>query len=263
MRGAPLAVWLTALLAFIVLPAVAEPAFTPGGQAQLRAVIDGATATLDDGRTLRLVGIDAPSGGALARQAKAALAELVAGNAVDLRFAGNPADRQGRVLAQIYAGPVWVQGELVRRGLARVRGTADNRPGIVDLLRIERQARRYHRGIWSDAAYAVRAPDQAATFAGTFQLVDGTIGAVDDVSGTIFLRFGADRQSAFAVSIAGPALKLCSEAGLDPTALAGKRILVRGYIDGTKRPTIALTYPEQIEILRAKKTAPEKHPGPR
>jgi micrococcal nuclease len=146
------AAWALRMAAFVVLcgpiwvrPLAAEPAFTPGGEAQIRDIVDATTLTLADGRSLRLVGIEAPLRGTFGQQAKAALAALIGADAITLRFAGNPRDRQGHVLAQIYAGSVWVQGELVRRGLARVRGTADNRLGITDLLVLERQARRYHR----------------------------------------------------------------------------------------------------------------------
>ena len=48
-------------------------------------------------------------------------------------------------------------------------------------------------------------------------------------------------------------MKLCRDAGLDPMALKGKRILVRGFIDGKVHPTIAITFPEQIELLPRKK----------
>ena len=53
-----------------------------------------------------------------------------------------------------------------------------------------------------------------------------------------------------------------SEAGLDPASLTGKMVLTRGYIDGTRRPTIAITFPEQIEVVkkaagRQKKAAPK------
>jgi micrococcal nuclease len=237
----------------LVRPLAAEPAFTPGGDVEIRDIVDAITLTLADGRSLRLVGIEAPLHGPLGQQAKAALAALIAGDATSLRFAGNPRDRQGHVVAQLYAGSVWVQGELVRRGLARVRGTADNRLGITDLLVLERQARRYHRGIWSDRAYAVLDADDAARFAGTFQLVRFTVTDVARQTGQIFLRSGPDRQSAFALAIDGPALALCRETGLDPVMLKGKQILVRGFIDGRLHPTVAVTYPEQIEVLPRKK----------
>lgn len=253
MRGAAVALALVAVAALSVRPVTAEPAFTPGGSTQIREVTDGTTLALADGRVLRLVGIETPLRGALRQQAKAALSDLVSGGTVELRFAGNPRDRQGRVLAQLYAGALWVQGELVRRGLARVRGTADNRVGIPEMLALERQARRYHRGIWSDRAYAVLSADDAAQSAGTFQLVDFTVAEVANVAGEIVVSAGADRRRSLSLAIAAPAVKLCRDAGLDPMTLKGKRILVRGFIDGKVHPSIAISFPEQIEPMARKK----------
>jgi micrococcal nuclease len=253
MRSAVAALILVAFAALSLRPAAAEPAFTPGGAAQIRDVMDGATLALTDGRVLHLVGIETPLRGALGQQVKAALSDLVSGGTVELRFAGNPLDRQGRVLAQLYAGALWVQGELVRRGLARVRGAADNRVGIPELLALERQARRYHRGLWSDRAYAVLSADDAAQSAGTFQLVDFTVAEAASVAGQIVVSAGEDRRRSLALAIAAPVAKLCRDAGLDPMALKGKRILVRGFIDGKVHPTIAITFPEQIELLARKK----------
>jgi micrococcal nuclease len=253
MRGAASALVMVVFGALLARSATAEPAFTPGGAAQISKILDGTTLALADGRILRLVGIETPLRGALAQQAKAALSELVAAGTVELRFAGSPRDRRGRVLAQLYAGALWVQGDLLRRGLARVHGAADNRLGIPEMLALERQARRYHRGLWSDRAYAVLSAADAGQSAGTFQLVDFTVAAVTGVAGQIVLSAGADWHNAFSLSVAAPVAKLCRDAGLDPLALKGKRILVRGFIDGRLRPTIAITFPEQIELLPRKK----------
>lgn len=121
MRVAIVALILALCVGLAASPALADPAFSPGEPAQIGDVSDATTLRLVDGRRLRLVGIEGPARGVLAQQAKDALTKLVAGGAVELRFAGNTRDRHGSVLAQLYAGSVWVQGELLRRGLARVR----------------------------------------------------------------------------------------------------------------------------------------------
>ncbi len=249
-RAAALALFLMLPLALCAMPVMADANFAPGGTAQIRDVVDGMTVDLVDGRVLRLVDIAAPMRGARGRMAKSALATLVSGHLVELRFAGNPRDRRGRVLAELYAGAVWVQAELVRRGLVRVFGTADNRAGVPDLLALEREARRNRRGLWSDPAYAIRRPDEAGKFAGTVQIVAGKVANVLRASGHAYVHFGTDRRRTLSLSIAGPALRLCRKAGLDPRALAGKNVQVRGFIDGPRYPTIFVTYPEQIEILK-------------
>jgi micrococcal nuclease len=236
---------LAAALLLVVFLGAAAPDFQPGGAVELRAVIDGSTIALADGRTLRLVGIDTPDGA----QAKAALEKLVAGKALSLRFAGNGTDRNGRVLAALYAGKRWVQRELVRRGLARVHGAADNRLGLSELLATEEKARAAKRGLWRLRRYAVREAEDAARDAGTWQIVEGKVADAAQVEGGAYLNFGADWRNAFSIHMGRDAQKLAREAGLDPKALTGARLRVRGFIDGTRRPTIEVSFPEQIERL--------------
>lgn len=252
------------LLWLLALPAIAlaDPAFTDGGAVQAARVIDGETLALADGRVLRLVDIDVPMRAAIAGEAKAAVEALIDGQPLTLKSAGNPKDRQGRVLAELYAGDRWVQGELLRRGLARVAGTADNRLGIAEMLVLERRARRYRRGLWAEADEAIVAADDAGRHAGSFALVTGKVAGVVSNAGGAVLYFGADRHSGFVLTLAPDIVKLCRSAGLDPATLAGKTLLTRGYIDGTRRPTIAITFPEQIEVQKQKKAAPKSLPGP-
>ncbi|HWE75956.1 MAG TPA: thermonuclease family protein [Stellaceae bacterium] len=254
---------LALIVPLIAAPAFAAPAFTDGGAVDVARVVDGETLVLADERVMRLVAIDVPQRGALAAQAKAALAALIDGQALSVKFSGSASDRQGRVLAELYAGGKWVQGELLRRGLARVAGTADHRVGLPEMLKLERQARRYRRGLWAEPAYAIVPAAEAGRHAGSFALVTGTVAQlVNNSSGTL-LVFGADQHNGFVLSVAPDVVKLCREAGLDPAALVGKAVLTRGYVDGTRRPTIAVMFPEQIEVIRQKKAAPKSLPGPR
>jgi micrococcal nuclease len=252
MRAAVIALF--ALFAASAQALSAEPDFAPGGTVQITQVLDGDTIRLADGRELRLVSIDAPPPGrgreaTLAARAKEALERLVAGDNLELRLAGNGSDRRGRVVGALFAGGLWVQRELVERGLARVRGEADNRLGLAELLAAEDSARAARRGIWALAAYEVRQADEAARYAGTFQLVEGTVIDAARVEGGIRLNFGPDWHTAFNLRISAATVKLCRAAGLDPMTLKGARLRVRGFIDGTNRPTIEVTYPEQIERL--------------
>ena len=256
------------IVALVARSAHAAPAFTEGGAVEAARVVDGATLLLKDERVLRLVDIDVPSRGARAAEAKEALAALIERQALSVKFAGTATDRQGRVLAELYAGPLWVQGELLRRGLARVAGTADHRIGLPEMLRLERQARRYRRGLWADAAFAIVPAADAGRHAGSFALVTGTVARVVSNSSGMLLVFGADQHEGLVLTLAPEVVKGSRASGLDPTALTGTSVLTRGYIDGTRRPTIAIAFPEQIEVLknrerRQKKAAPKSLPGPR
>lgn len=257
------ALWPVLVLLLAAPAAAADPAFTAGGTVEVANVVDGNTLALGDGRVLRLVDIDVPARAAIAAEAKAALAALIAGQTLTLKFAGNGKDRQGRVLAELYAGDRWVQGELLRRGLARVAGTADNRLGVTAMLTLERQARRYHRGLWADPDELPIPAAEAARRAGRVALVTGRVAGVVANAEGVVLFFGADAHQGFALTFTRDVVKLCREAGLDPAALKGKTLLTRGFVDGTRRPTIAIGFPEQIELLRQKKTAPKSLSRPR
>jgi micrococcal nuclease len=268
MRSVLAAPLLLLLAAPAPVRASAAPAFADGPAVEVARIIDGETLALTDERVLRLVDIDVPARGALAAQAKVTLGALLEGQPLTAKFAGNREDRQGRMLAQLYAGDRWVQGELLRRGLARVAGTADNRIGLREMLALERQARRYRRGLWAEPAYAIVPAAEAGRHASSFALVTGTVAHVVRNSSGMLLVFGADQHSGLVLSIAPDVVKLCRASGLNPAELAGKTVLTRGYIDGTRRPTIAITFPEQIEIqrkgtARQKKAAPKSLSGPR
>lgn len=257
---------LMALMIIGAVPAAAadsEPSATwpPGttllGTAAVIRLNDDGTMQLGDGRTARLAGIDLAGAAlhmrgvdpALARAAAAAIDGLVRGKNVELRSAGNPADRHGHVVAHIVVDGQWVEAALLRLGLARVHSLADNRAGVAEMLAIEAAARGAGIGLWADRAYAVRPPGEAAVYAGTFQILDGTVVDTALVDGQVYVHFGADWHNSFSLHLGGDAWRLCRAAGLDPVRLARRHVRVRGFIDGVTRPVMEITHPEQIELL--------------
>lgn len=240
-------------LAFLCLaPAAAE-------EAPVRAVevVDGATLRLDDGQTLRLAGILPPlpprddageRGPAIA--ARVLLARLAADRALVLRNGEATTDRHGRRLAQAFLEDgTWLQGELLRRGLARVHTAPDNRLLAAEMLALEREARAAATGIWSDRRYAIRGVDETPRLVDTFQLVEGSVVAAVKVKSQIFLNFGPDWRTDFTIRVPTPALKLFRAARVDPLKLQGSRVRVRGWLRWDNGPMIDATHPEQIELL--------------
>jgi endonuclease YncB( thermonuclease family) len=243
------------LAALLLLPlastgAAKLPQFAPGETVTVSAILDGGALALADGRSMELVGLAVPRGRQpYAEEAQAALAKLLLGRAVELRYDGNRLDRHGRVLAHVFLGKRWVQAELVRRGLARVASAADNRTGIADLLRREQAARRARRGLWRDPAYGVRRAAEAGRHAGSFELVEGRVVGTAAVEGVLFLNFAVDWRHGFSAKLTPAAQRLCREEGLDLAVLAGARLRVRGFVQGGERPVIEVSHPEQIERL--------------
>jgi endonuclease YncB( thermonuclease family) len=231
-----------------------------GGNAVVQSVIDGDSLTLADGRTVRMVGIQAPKlpkgrpnfvEWPFAREAQAALSELVQGRSVTLHFGGTRQDRYGRVLAQLAREDrLWVQGELIRRGLARVYTFPDNRAAAAEMLALEREARAQRRGLWADPFFAIRHPEEAGRFTGQFELVEGKIVDGARTGNAVFLNFGADWHTAFTLRLNSEALRLFRSDGVDPLALIGATVRVRGYIRRDRdRAIMDITHPEEIERL--------------
>ena len=253
-------VLLTILLAWF--PAAAAPLPLPladGGVATVAGVIDGDTVRLDDGRQVRLVGIQAPKlplgrpefePWPLADAAKAALAGLIDGAQVQLGYGGLRMDRHGRALAHLFrADGLWVQAEMLRRGMARVYTFADNRALIPAMLEQESVARGHRAGIWSHGFYAIVEANQADAHVGDFTVVEGRVLAVDVVRGRVYLNFAPDWRTDFTISIASPDHRRFVTDEIDVNLYEGRKIRVRGWLRSYNGSLIEVTHPEQIEIL--------------
>ncbi len=231
----------------------------PGPAATVRAVVDGDTVVLGDRSQVRLVGLQAPKlplGRAgfpvwpLAPEAKAALESLTLGKRVRLAFGGRRSDRYRRHLAHLYLSDgTWIQGELLRRGLARVYSFADNRALVAEMLALERAARSARRGIWAHPFYRIRRVEETPNHIGSFQIVEGRVFKAAHTRRRDFLNFGMDWRSDFTISIEAGARRKFAAAGRDVAAFEGRLIRVRGWLKLRNGPMISLTHPEQIEVL--------------
>jgi endonuclease YncB( thermonuclease family) len=84
-----------------------------------------------------------------AQEATDANARLVAGKRVRLVREVSDHDRHGRLLRHVYAGDTWVNGELVRRGLATVLSVSPNVKEQARLESLQLEAQRAKRGMWA------------------------------------------------------------------------------------------------------------------
>jgi micrococcal nuclease len=235
----------------------------PGGV--VTTVTDGDTVILDDGRVVRMIGTQAPKlpldrpdfdPWPLAPEAKAALEALALGKPVQLGFGGEEIDRYGRVLAHVFIaapdGAVWAQQAMVSQGLARVYSFPDNRACLDLLFAAEGRARLGGLGIWSDPYYSIRAADAPGDMldrAGHYELVEGRVLRAEHNGGRVYLNFGRFWKEDFTVVIEAPALRIFAGSGMDPLALEGALLRIRGWVDERDGPRIEVTHPEQIEVL--------------
>lgn len=234
-------------------------ALAPGSNAVAVEIVDGDTLVLADGRSVRLVGLQAPKlplgrrgfkAWPLADDAKRRLADLALGKRLTLSYGGRRTDRYGRLLAQLHdpAGR-WVQGAMLEAGMARVYTFPDNRALAAEMLALERSARIARRGIWSDPFYRVRDLGEAMRDVGSFQLIEGRVRKVAVVRGRTYLNFGADWRRDFTISIDKRDGRAFTATGLDPRRLEGRLVRVRGWLKSRNGPMIQATHPEQIEVL--------------
>jgi micrococcal nuclease len=251
-------------LSLMVGPAFACEGLRDGPKGTVSQIVDGDTLLLDNGMVVRLIGIQAPHL-ALGREgladwpmgdaSKAALETIALHRAVLLRYGGEEKDRYGRLLAQVYltgddAG--WVQQKMLQAGMARVYSFADNRACLPELFAAEAVARAASIGIWADQYYTVRRadrPDLLLPLSGHFELVEGRVLKSERTSGRVYLNFGRYYKEDFTAVIDVKALKLFAAEGLDPLTLGGALVRVRGWVDIDGGPRIAITHPEQIEVL--------------
>ncbi|HZY68917.1 MAG TPA: thermonuclease family protein [Devosia sp.] len=259
------AVW--GVVAAVVMSSMAASAcegLRDGPKGTVSEVVDGDTLLLDTGLLVRLIGIQAPKL-ALGREgysdwpkgpeAKAALSELTLGKPVLLRYGGEEIDRYGRALAQVFTTgqePLWAQESMLRAGQARVYSFPDNRSCLPELLAAETRARAAGLGMWSDSYYRVRRADRPADLrelTGHYELVEGRVLSAEKVGSQVFVNFGRYFKEDFTAVIDARALRLFQEAAIDPARLGGALLRIRGWIDDHDGPRIAVTHPEQLELL--------------
>ncbi|HML93093.1 thermonuclease family protein [Methyloceanibacter sp.] len=239
----------------------------PGETVAIADAIDGETVRLEDGRAVRLLGVQAPAAPRdwdgpepwpFAVLAEEALAKIATGSTAELRFDARKEDRHGHVLAQVYVehdgSLVWLQAKLVEEGLARVAALPDLGACLAPLVAAEREARDGRRGLWRSLTYQVRDannPKALGYLRHSYQLVEGTVHGVGEGKTLVYINFVEDWRSDFTVAIPRKRLPALEAAGLDLAALPGKRIRVRGWVEWWNGPMIRISHPEEIEVLGA------------
>jgi endonuclease YncB( thermonuclease family) len=239
------------VLGFLPCAAVAESRIACSlitiGSATVRTAADG-TITLDDGRIVRLAGIELNENAAT----------LPAGTAVTLkRLAANTeTDRYGRIAAHVFidedGAERWLQQDLVGRGLARVSARVGDAGCARILWAREQSARAAKLGLWSEPYYVIgkaEEPLEVLKQRGRFALVEGRVQSVRESGATIYVNFGRRWSEDFTVTIAKRNEKMFAAAGLTPKTLDGRRVRVRGWIEERGGPWVEAARPEQVEVL--------------
>jgi endonuclease YncB( thermonuclease family) len=240
-------------IAFAAGPAVAAGcAFEPQGEGRVAAAIDSRSFRLEDGREVRLAGIEPASPGK-AGTSHAALAAMIAGHEVQLTGADDTPDRYGRQSALVFLdhSDTLVQSELLAQGEALVSASVTDKDCAALLLAAEAAARQARRGIWADPAVIKNSesPGDILAGIGRFALVEGRVLSVRQAGATTYLNFGRNWTRDFAATISRRIIPAFEAAGIIPKSLENKRIRVRGWVEARTGPRIEVLKVGQIELV--------------
>jgi endonuclease YncB( thermonuclease family) len=252
-----IAVVAVAALIVTARPVSAAPcAFEAQGEGRVTAVIDARSFRLEDGREVRLAGIEPALPDKPGAAGTQPLAALLAGYDVRLGGEDDAPDRYGRQLAFVWLLPDerLVQRELLAQGEAIVSADISDKDCAASLLATEGTAREAKRGIWADPAAIknTESPGDILAGIGRFMLVEGKVLSVRQAGATTYLNFGRNWTQDFAVTIPRQALANLAAGGLIPKSLENKRVRVRGFVEARSGPRIEVLRAGQIELIRDK-----------
>jgi len=241
----------------LMFVAAATPALAAGcsfesqGEGRVAEILDARSFRLQDGREVRLAGIEPVVAEKASRTS--ALSAIIAGRDVTLRGEDDTPDRYGRQPAFVFlvGSETSVQGLLLAQGEALVSATVTNKDCASLLTAAEAAARQAKQGTWADPAAIKNAESSGDILAGIgrFTLVEGKVLSVRQAGATTYLNFGRNWTRDFAVTISRRMIPAVEAAGIVLKSLENRRIRVRGWVEARGGPRIEVLRVGQIELL--------------
>lgn len=247
------AIWLSAAQAFCPAPAGLT-------SVTVQRVVDGDTLRLNDGRNVRMIGLNTPELGKKGRSdepfavtARKRLEALIAASEgrVDLQPGQESKDRYGRTLAHVYgADGANLEAQMLAEGLGFLVAVAPN-VDLVDCQQAaERSARQAGLGVWRQSP--VLKADQISTSG--FAVLSGRVSKVQRNRGGVWIEL----QDSVVLRVAPNLLGRFDVASLE--GLKGKQIEARGWVldrsrrgglqNGQARWMLPLTDPAMIQVAQ-------------
>ena len=227
-------IWLSVAQADVFCPAPAAPAALV--QVEVQRVVDGDTVRLKDGRSVRMIGLNAPETGkrgradepyaVAARQRLQALVDA-SDRRVGLVVGREGKDRYGRTLAHLYgAEGKNLEAQLLAEGLGFQVGVAPNVDLVACQQAAENSAREARLGVWRQSPVHNVAQLKQSGFA----LVSGRVSKIERNRGGIWIEL----QGSLVLRIAPELVRQFDTEWLN--GLQGKSIEARGWVqDRAKR----------------------------
>lgn len=197
-------------------------------------VHDGDTLKLEDGRKIRLIGINTPELArdnrpeqAFASDARDQLKQLIASsnNQVRLVYGSERLDRYKRTLAHLFLpNNQNLQVELLKRGLATAIVYPPNMAFSDCYQQVEQTARCQSVGLWSDNTYAIKSSETLEPGSQGFHFISGKVERVSESGKGVWLYL----QGGVLVSIHAEDLPGFDK--VDLKSLSSQSITVRGWL---------------------------------
>jgi endonuclease YncB( thermonuclease family) len=247
---------LPALLWLLLAPDVAAQqlqAAQPGValHVQIEHVVDGDTLILVDGRHVRLIGINAPEIGKdgaadepLAQAARTELEHLLRGRNIVLLPGRETLDHYGRLLAHVQLPDGRnAQELLLGAGMGAMVAIPPNLSRQSAYQSAERQARSARLGMWGDPYYHPVAAERLRSEHRGFRFVTGRVQKVWRSRRYVHIEIG----SRLDVLVPLQDLGFFTTA---PEALAGKRVVARGWLTSHgRRFQMRVRHPAMLSMV--------------
>ena len=218
------------------------------------SVVDARAVALQDGRVVRLAGIEPFSlldpGSSDAEPAlEQSLRAMLDTVPVRIHPVADEPDRYGRIPALLaFDDGALAQEILAREGLAIALAAGGPFPCFDRILAAEDEGRENQRGFWAGMELPRARPEALAPFVGGFAIFEGVVVSVGNRRSRTYLNFGGWWAEDVTVEIDGRDRDLFGgEAGL--AALAGRRVRVRGFVEEKQGPMLRVRSPMHIERL--------------
>ncbi|KAA0949056.1 MULTISPECIES: thermonuclease family protein [unclassified Pseudomonas] len=249
------AIWLAPVQAEVFCPAPAAL-----GTFEVQRVVDGDTVRLKDGRSVRMIGVNAPETGkkgrsdepfaVAARQRLQGLVDASAGR-VSLVLGQESKDHYGRTLAHLYgANGANMEAQLLAEGLGFQVAVAPNVDLVACQQAAERSARQARLGLWRQSPVQKASAIERSGFA----VVSGRVSKIERNRGGIWIEL----QGSMVLRVAPNLTGQFDSALLK--RLQGQQIEVRGWVldrsrrgglkNGQARWLLPLTDPAMLQLAQ-------------
>jgi len=233
-------------------------------------VIDGDTFKTDKGKTVRLLGINAPEmtdpGGDLAKEF---ITNMILNKNVQLKKDITEKDDYGRYLYYVYLENKMVNKEMVRCGLAETRFYPPDTLYKREFLKTEKIAIRNRKGLWALPVFQIpdtsgifikeiaqtKTPEgvisyqDAGKYYGKIKTVEGTIVFTNNTGKVCFLNFHKDWKRYFTAVIFSSDFDKFPKNPED--YYLNRKVCITGLIKEYKgKPEIVVKSPSQIQIIK-------------